>query len=608
LHRDISRLVQLAYPNETGSFLAHEGRNAFIAALEDSDLEYEVLKLESKTLHDAVDHAIRLESLAESVRARSHTAADKAGRRPQSQHSILAVTDENEAKDKNVELQQRVAQLEQHLKQVTQGGTCSAPSSSKKSNSRRSRGRRSADQNATAAGANKPNPQTHPCTNCNKLGHWRRDCPIRKNRPREEAGVQPVLTVSANMSPTKIYVTAEVNGQPVRCLLDYGCKQSVISADLAPKANLNPSQYTLFAANKANLDVLGDTVLPFVIDGHAFKADVSVCSKVEDFLLGSDWLEQQGAQWDFASGTVTLGDKSIKVHRRHRKGICRRVVVATDCIVPNKHEANVPVRMEDDGLLLPPYDWATEPQGLGPACTLFSNSQPQLVARVVNNSLEDKLVSANGFLSMAEPVQCLSDDGHKPASLMFRGNRYQCDAMLSEESALPVSSSILSSQMYASETEFRTSSVSATTVKAPASGSSPPSSEGQQDHIESLLQRLPNKLTLNQKSSPNSVLDVRGPALLCHRRSMNVDAFARTPIGSKTRNLGRLCRKWQKRQFYNLRTFVPAAITTNARRTLCVGCAGPKTIGPLSHPTGDRCRRSAGLMMPDVLDTAEMPD
>jgi len=279
-----------------------------------------------------------------------------------------------------------------------------------------------------------------------------------------------------------------------------------------PKANLNPSQYTLFAANKANLDVLGDTVLPFVIDGHAFKADVSVCSKVEDFLLGSDWLEQQGAQWDFASGNVTLGDKSIKVHHRHRTGICHRVVVATDCIVPAKHEANVPVRMEDDGLPLTPYDWAIELQGLGPnvmtARTLFSDSQPQLVALVLNNSLEDKLLSANAFLSMAEPVQYLSDDGHKPASLIFEGNRSQRDAMLFGESALPVSSSILFSQMSADETELRTSSISATTVEATASGSSPPSSEGQQDHIESLLQRLPDDLTLDQKQRAETFIAV----------------------------------------------------------------------------------------------------
>jgi len=74
---------------------------------------------------------------------------------------------------------------------------------------------------------------------------------------------------------------------------------------------LTPSQYSVFAANKASLDVLCDTVIPFVIDGHGFEADVSVSNKVDDFLLGSDWLEQQGAQWDFANGTVTLGDKSI---------------------------------------------------------------------------------------------------------------------------------------------------------------------------------------------------------------------------------------------------------------------------------------------------------
>ena len=75
-----------------------------------------------------------------------------------------------------------------------------------------------------------------------------------------------------------------------------------------------------------------------------------MCNKVEDFLLGSDWVEQQGAQWDFANGTVTLGDKCIKVHRRHRTGICRRVIVASNCIIPAKHEANIPMRLEDDGI------------------------------------------------------------------------------------------------------------------------------------------------------------------------------------------------------------------------------------------------------------------
>jgi len=49
-------------------------------------------------------------------------------------------------KDKDADLQQQVAQLEQQLKQATQGRARPAQSSSKKFNPRRSRGRRSADQ------------------------------------------------------------------------------------------------------------------------------------------------------------------------------------------------------------------------------------------------------------------------------------------------------------------------------------------------------------------------------------------------------------------------------------------------------------------------------
>ena len=162
----------------------------------------------------------------------------------------------------------------------------------------------------------------HPCNYCKELGHWHRDCPKHKAKGKpEEANVQTVQAVSANLSPTRIYVTAEVNGEPVRCLLDSGCGWSIISADLVPNAKLTPSQYSLFAANKASLDAVGDAVISFAIDGQQFEAKVSVSEKVDELLLGSDWLEKQGATWDFASGTVTLGDECIKVHRRHRASI-----------------------------------------------------------------------------------------------------------------------------------------------------------------------------------------------------------------------------------------------------------------------------------------------
>jgi len=202
------------------------GRHVFLNALDDGSLEYEVLKLRPKTLAEATDCAIHLESPAESVRSKPRGALDKVSGRMPRQRNILAVSDETEPKQKNKELQQKVAELEKQLKQVAR----SAPNSSKKSDSRRSQGRHSTGQNSDAAatGVNKPSLQTHRCKFCNELGHWQRDCLTRKNRPREEAGVNPVLTVSANMSPTKIYVTAEINGQSVKCLLDSGCGQSLL--------------------------------------------------------------------------------------------------------------------------------------------------------------------------------------------------------------------------------------------------------------------------------------------------------------------------------------------------------------------------------------------
>ena len=104
-------------------------------------------------------------------------------------------------------------------------------------------------------------------------------------REEEKAKVNTVLSVNASMSPTKIYVTAEVNGEPIRCLLNSGCEWSVISADLVPNAELTASQYTLYAANRASLDVLGDCVISFAIDGHNFEADVSVSNKVDELSL-----------------------------------------------------------------------------------------------------------------------------------------------------------------------------------------------------------------------------------------------------------------------------------------------------------------------------------
>jgi len=45
-------------------------------------------------------------------------------------------------------------------------------------------------------------------------------------------------------------------------------------------------------------------------------ADVSVSPAVDEMLLGSDWLASNGCRWDFAAGTVRVGDLVIRTHQK----------------------------------------------------------------------------------------------------------------------------------------------------------------------------------------------------------------------------------------------------------------------------------------------------
>ena len=178
------------------------------------------------------------------------------GRSSARPRTVFAVAGDKPDKDNDTDLMKLIKQLEMEIKQTRKG---SGDSSSKKPSPKRGSGRNSAGRgdSASASGdGTRASPDNRPCFLCKEVGHWRKDCPKRKDKPKDEAGVPPVLAISANMSPTKIYVTAKVNGEPVKCLLDSGCERSVIAADLAPNANLTPSQFSLFAANRPVLTFL----------------------------------------------------------------------------------------------------------------------------------------------------------------------------------------------------------------------------------------------------------------------------------------------------------------------------------------------------------------
>jgi len=105
-------------------------------------------------------------------------------------------------------------------------------------------------------------------------------------------------------------------------------------------------------------------------------------------------------------GTIIVGDRLIRAHWRTFNDVCRRIVVAEDCVVPPRHEANIPVRMSSDRTPHPPYsDWAIEPHipelGAMAAQTLLSDGHGVPVAHVCNYSGKPYTFKADSFLGLS---------------------------------------------------------------------------------------------------------------------------------------------------------------------------------------------------------------
>jgi len=77
LYRDISRLLQLAYPGEDSNSTKHYAVDAFITALNDPPMEFEVIKQAPSNLQEAADCATKLEAYVETLSDRTTVTVER---------------------------------------------------------------------------------------------------------------------------------------------------------------------------------------------------------------------------------------------------------------------------------------------------------------------------------------------------------------------------------------------------------------------------------------------------------------------------------------------------------------------------------------------------
>ena len=99
-------------------------------------------------------------------------------------------------------------------------------------------------------------------------------------------------------------------------MLDAGCDHSLIGSKLIPDHILTNTDIQLRAAKGTPIPIVGTTRLQFTIDNVPFSVPVAVTDKLDEFLLGMDWLAENDCRWDFGSSLVQHRSGTVRTRRR----------------------------------------------------------------------------------------------------------------------------------------------------------------------------------------------------------------------------------------------------------------------------------------------------
>jgi len=107
----------------------------------------------------------------------------------------------------------------------------------------------------------------------------------------------------------EVYMSVQLNGQKLSCLLDTGCEVSIIGRRILPDVFLEPNKRKLYAANGTEIPLLGKTTVKFSVQGRTYSASLTVSEAIQEMILGIDWLQTNESHWNFGSGTIVSEDE-----------------------------------------------------------------------------------------------------------------------------------------------------------------------------------------------------------------------------------------------------------------------------------------------------------
>jgi len=428
VYQEISRMMAMGYPGQTGPVIDKIGRDYFLVALEDSKMHMRILERGATDLRSALAYAKQHEAYLQVSGCAPQTAIRATKTVPRYVKTLAAEpTEDIHADDRSDRLEQLMKemateqqQLRALLVQKPRGGKARVNTASaggegalavvstdgSAQNTVRDRGRGRGGWRGRGRGSFPTTDRR--CYNCDQPGHISRECtqprrisaytPQAATTPsstlraieappaehNNSAAAKPVITmvnmlhtvaaaapepgVKGQLSTAKraVFLRLTVEGKRMASLLDTGCDLSVIGSRVLPGLQIRPTKCTLFAANGASIPLLGEADISVVAGTHHSKLTVLVTDALSELILGIDWLEENRCIWCFHRRVISVGGQLLSLQVRTRPATVNRLYVGDTIIIPPRQVQIVPTDVVWTDWNTQRVDFVTEPREISP--------------------------------------------------------------------------------------------------------------------------------------------------------------------------------------------------------------------------------------------------
>jgi len=359
LYHDIYRMAGLAYPGKSSIHREFAAIDAFIDALNDSNLHMRVRDKEPKNLDHALHIALLPEANTEAkqnatqeeqiMRGKDYKARVVQNATPSSGGSSNASVDSvNNRCDKICEMLETMFKSNNAEGMTAMAAAVSTTASVQSTLPARANvtcfkcGNLGHYATACPEQAGKKTGTRGPrCYNCQGYRHMARSC---FKTDKKEGDVKGPDT--RQMKDHPVYLKAYLGKRAVDFLVDTGCERSVTPRRLTGDALLDPAECRLFAANGTVINVVGVVTINIRIGDLILPIPFVVSDNITEPMLGLEWLRCNRMIWDFAEDILLVNGVVFPLIPGEKIEMCRRVVATERVVVPARSQAIVPGRVE----------------------------------------------------------------------------------------------------------------------------------------------------------------------------------------------------------------------------------------------------------------------